>query len=102
MFAITLKFDDATTDTVKVRPIDQSIWERDTDQKISQLADGVGMHDLLVMAHSAARRSSHPRHVDTDGKRLPFPIWADRIEDLDFDELPELDVSPTPPGASPG
>lgn len=102
MFAITVKFDDGTHDEVRVRPIDQSIWERDTDQKVSQLADGVGMHDLLVMAHSAARRSKHPGHRDDDGQRLPFPIWAERVEDLDFDELPEIELDPTQQDRPPG
>lgn len=70
-------------------PPDFVAWERHSKRRMSDLADGMGMEDMLYLAWSALRRNP--------GSRPPFDVWINTVADVDL-----LDDEPTPtsPGAS--
>lgn len=77
------------TSSTTVLPVDFMTWETQTKQKIGNLANGIGMGDLLRLAYASLIRQ---RVI-----ALPFEEWAatvHAIEDRD-DEDPKA----TTPGA---
>lgn len=62
-------------------PIDYIAWERHTKQKVSHLANGAGMEDLLFLAWTTMTR--------TKETEMTFDEWAATVQDVEV-----LDADP--------
>lgn len=83
---INYTLSDGSSETIKVLPAAIMAWERKYKTKISKLADGVGMEDLMFLAWEAARFA---------GRNVPatFDDFAAKVEDIGQPE--EDPVNPT-------
>lgn len=56
-------------------PVDYMAWERHTKQKVSHLANGAGMEDLLFLAWTTLTR--------TKATDLAFDEWAASVSEIE-------------------
>ena len=82
---------DGTTAEIKVLPAAIMAWERKYKTKISKMADGVGMEDLVFLAWEASRFA---------GRNVPssFDDFAAQVEEIGQPE--DEPVDPTNGAAS--
>jgi hypothetical protein len=86
---VRLLLSDGTEQVVTSKPVDVVRWEKSTKSKIG---DGMGLSDMAMIAHIAAKREGL-----TD---LPFDAWLDYLEDFEPIGADEPDPSPPQPVAS--
>jgi hypothetical protein len=88
---IHYKLVDGTAAEVKVLPAAIMAWERKYKTKVSKLADGIGMEDMMFLAWEAARFA---------GRNVPstFDDFAAQVEEIGEPEAEPVD--PTNEAAS--
>lgn len=84
---ITLKVTDLNGDSMNATaiPVDFMAWERHTKGKVSTLANGAGMEDLLFLAWSTLTRTQEVKEK--------FEDWAAKVAEI---EVAEDDPKATP------
>jgi hypothetical protein len=78
--AITIEFTSGERETYTALPPEWMRWEQKTGNTIQQVADKLGISDLMFLAYHAMKRESAGKAVK------PFEAWCEGVTDIDMGE----------------
>jgi hypothetical protein len=77
---ITIEFTSGERETYVALPPEWMKWEQKTGNTIQQVADKLGIADLMFLAYHAMKRESAGKAVK------PFDVWCEGVTDIDMGE----------------
>ena len=77
---ITIEFTNGERETYTALPPEWMKWEQKTGNTIQQVADKLGISDLMFLAYHAMKRESAGKAVK------PFEAWCEGVTDIDMGE----------------
>jgi hypothetical protein len=78
--AITIEFTSGERETYTALPPEWMKWEQKTGNTIQQVADKLGISDLMFLAYHAMKREAAGKTVK------PFDVWCETVTDIDMGE----------------
>jgi len=78
--AITIEFTSGERETYVALPPEWMKWEQKTGNTIQQVAEKLGISDLMFLAYHAMKRESAGKAVK------PFEAWCEGVTDIDMGE----------------
>jgi hypothetical protein len=78
--AITIEFTSGERETYTALPPEWMKWEQKTGNTIQQVADKLGISDLMFLAYHAMKREAAGKTVK------PFEVWCETVTDIDMGE----------------
>ena len=74
--AITIEYQSGSTETYTAQPPEWAKWEQKTGFTIQQVAEKVGISDLMFLAYHAMKREAGGKPVK------PFEAWMETVVDV--------------------
>ena len=74
--AITIEYQGGSTETYLAAPPEWAKWEQKTGFTIQQVAEKVGISDLMFLAYHAMKREAGGKPVK------PFEAWMETVVDV--------------------
>jgi hypothetical protein len=78
--AITIEFTSGESATYTALPPEWMKWEQKTGNTIQQVAEKLGIADLMFLAYHAAKREAAGKPVK------PFEAWCETVTDINMGE----------------
>jgi hypothetical protein len=77
---ITIEYQGGTTETYVANPPEWAKWEAKTGFTIQQVAEKVGISDLMFLAYHAMKREAGGKPVK------PYEVWMETVTDVQAGE----------------